>query len=103
VANSAAVVLAPTGLAFDARTDTLYVTSTGDNTIHSVANAAFTHTDSGKGTVVFNDSTILKGPLGLALAANGDLLTTNGDVFNPNSSVPRSALIEFTPSGRFAG
>jgi hypothetical protein len=103
VANSAAVVLAPTGLAFDARTDTLYVASTGDNAIYAVANAAFTHNGSGKGTVVFSDSTILNGPLGLALAANGDLLTTNGDAFNPNFSGPPSALIEFTPAGKFVG
>jgi hypothetical protein len=33
-ANPAAVVLAPTGLAFDATTDTLYVASTGDNAIY---------------------------------------------------------------------
>jgi len=33
VANEAAVVLSPTGLAFDAKTDTLYVASTGDNAI----------------------------------------------------------------------
>jgi len=103
VPNAAAVVLAPTGLAFDAKTDTLYVASTGDNAIYAVANAAFTHTDGGKGTLVFNDPTHLNGPLGLALAPNGDLLTTNGDAFNPNSSVPPSALIEFTPAGQFVG
>src|SRR5271157_330933 len=66
VPNAAAVVLAPTGLAFDAKTDTLYVASTGDNAIYAVANAAFTHTDGGKGTLVFNDPTHLNGPLGLA-------------------------------------
>jgi sugar lactone lactonase YvrE len=102
-ANSGAVVLAPTGLAFDAQTDTLYVASTGDNAIYAVANAAFTHNGSGKGTVVFNDPAILNGPLGLALAANGDLLTTNGDAFNPNFNGPPSALIEFTPAGHSVG
>jgi hypothetical protein len=103
VPSMAAVVLAPTGLAFDVSTDTLYVASTGDNAIYAVANAAFRHTDSGKGTVVFNDPNHLNGPLGLALAANGDLLTTNGDAFNPNSTVPPSVLIEFTPHGHFVG
>jgi hypothetical protein len=103
VPNAAAVVLAPTGLAFDARTDTLYVASTGDNAIYAVANAAFRHADAGKGTLVYNDPAHLNGPLGLALAANGDLLTTNGDAFNPNSSVPPSALIEFTRAGQFVG
>ena len=103
VPNAAAVVLAPTGLAFDARTDTLYVASTGDNAIYAVRNAAITQTDHGKGTLVFNDPNHLNGPLGLALAPNGDLLTTNGDAFNPNSSVPPSELIEFTPAGQFVG
>jgi hypothetical protein len=102
-ANSGAVVLAPTGLAFDAQTDTLYVASTGDNAIYAVANAALTHNGSGKGTVIFNDPTILNGPLGLALAANGDLLTTNGDAFNPNFTGPPSALIEISPAGHFVG
>jgi sugar lactone lactonase YvrE len=34
VPNAAAVVLGPTGLAFDAETDTLYVASTADNAIY---------------------------------------------------------------------
>src|ERR1700730_12062336 len=37
--NAAAVVLGPTGLAFDAGSDTLYVASTGDNSIYAVHNA----------------------------------------------------------------
>jgi DNA-binding beta-propeller fold protein YncE len=38
--NSAALVLGPTGLAYDKNTDTLYVASTADNAIFAVPNAA---------------------------------------------------------------
>jgi sugar lactone lactonase YvrE len=99
--NASAVVLGPTGLAFDPRTDTLYVASTGDNAIYAIGNAAFTSSDGGKGKLIFNDANHLNGPLGLVLAPNGDLITTNGDAFNPASSVPPSELVEFTPEGRF--
>ena len=36
------------------------------------------------------------------LAPNGDLLTTNGDAVNPDSTQP-SELIEFTTKGKFVG
>jgi len=100
--NGPAVVLGPTGLAFDPRTDTLYVASTGDNAIYAIRNAALTFSDGGKGKLIFNDAAHLNGPLGLVLAPNGDLITTNGDAFNLiNSSVPPSELVEFTPTGQF--
>ncbi len=38
----------------------------------------------------------------MALASNGDLLTTNGDAVNSDPTQP-SELIEFTPKGRFVG
>jgi hypothetical protein len=103
VASSAAVVLAPTGMAFDPRTDTLYVASTGDNAIYAVSRAGHRHSDGGKGTLIFNDPNHLNGPLGLALAPNGDLLTTNGDAFSTSSNVAPSELIEITRSGQFVG
>lgn len=101
--SAAAVVLAPTGLAYDRRSDTLYVASTGDNAIYAVPHAAYGTTDVGKGRLVFNDPAHLNGPLGLALAPNGDLLTTNGDAFTatPPPGLPPSGLIEFTPGGQF--
>ena len=99
--NASAVVLGPTGLAFDPRTDTLYVASTGDNAIYAIGNAAFTSSDGGQGKLIFSDANHLNGPLGLVLAPNGDLVTTNGDAFNPASNVPPSELVEFTPEGRF--
>ena len=99
--NGPAVVLGPTSLAFDPRTDTLYVASTGDNAIYAIRNAALTFSRDGKGKRMFNNDAYLNGPLGLVLAPNGDLITTNGDAFNLNSSVPPSELVEFTPKGQF--
>jgi len=98
--NGPAVVLGPTGLAFDPRTDTLYVASTGDNAIYAIRNAALTFSDGGKGKLIFNDATHLRGPLGLVLAPNGDLITANGDAVNPDPT-QNSELVEFTPTGQF--
>jgi len=97
--DPAALVIGPTGLVFDSSKDLLYVASTGDNTVFSIAGASTT-TDNGMGTVVYSDPAHLHGPLALAMAPNGDLLTTNGDAVNPD---PRhnSEIVEFTPSGSF--
>jgi hypothetical protein len=94
--------LGPTGLAFNATKDLLYVASTEDNTIFSVPNAAKTTDGTGTGNIVYQDPAHLRGPLGLALAPNGDLLTTNGDGVNPDPT-QASELVEFTPSGEFVG
>jgi uncharacterized protein (TIGR03118 family) len=100
--NGAALVLGPTGLAYDAATDTLYVASTDDNAIFAVEHAGRTHHDGGMGSVVFNDPNHLRGPLGLVLAPNGDLITANGDAVNGDSTQP-SELVEFTKQGQFVG
>jgi hypothetical protein len=105
--NDLAVVLGPTGLALDPTNNgTLYVASAADNTIYKVTNAFGTGTSGTPmptGEPIFSGETNhLNGPLGLVLAPNGDLITTNGDAFNPSSSlVPRSELVEFTPGGTF--
>jgi uncharacterized protein (TIGR03118 family) len=101
--NPAALVLGPTGLAFDAKTGTLYVASAADNAIFAIANAAKATKDQGMGKLVTSDAKHLNGPLGLALAPNGDLIAANGDAFNPNSKVPPNLLLEFTPQGTFVG
>ncbi len=95
-----ALVVGPTGLAFDARTETLYVASTGDNAIYAVHNAGRTAQDQGKGDLVYSDIAELRGPLGLVLAPNGNLIASNGDAVNGDSNHP-SELIEFTRSGHF--
>jgi DNA-binding beta-propeller fold protein YncE len=99
VPNAAAVVLGPTGLAFDAGTDTLYVASTADNAIYAVSHASHLATAGGRGGLVFSDAH-LRGPLALRFAPNGDLLTANGDAVNGDPLHP-SEMVEFTKSGHF--
>jgi hypothetical protein len=99
-ADPAALVLGPTGLAFDARRDVLYVASTLDNEIFAVPNAERLRSDQGTGVVVYNDPAHLHGPIGLALAPNGNLIAANADAVNadPNQN---SEIVEFTPKGQF--
>jgi len=94
-------VMGVAGLAYDASKDVLYVASTEDNGIFAVANASTT-TDQGPGTLVYRDSVHLHGPVGLLLAPNGDLITSNDDAVpvNPDPSQP-SEVVEFTPTGQF--
>ena len=95
-----AVILGPTGLAFDGRSGTLYVASTAENAIYAVANAGRASASVNRGRLVFADSHLI-GPLALKFAPNGDLLTANGDATaNADPSHP-SEIVEFTPSGRF--
>lgn len=97
--NQGAVILGPTGLAFDEQTDTLYVASTADNIIYSVPDASGRTTAVNLGTVVFSDSH-LRGPLALKFAPNGHLLTANGDAVNADPFHP-SEIVEFTKTGQF--
>jgi DNA-binding beta-propeller fold protein YncE len=97
--DPAALVLGPTGLAFDETTDTLYVASTADNAIYSIGHASSGKTAVKKGTLVFSDMR-LRGPLALRFAPNGDLLTANGDAINADAAHP-SEIVEFTKHGRF--
>jgi hypothetical protein len=45
----------------------------------------------------------LNGPLALALAPNGHLITANNDNTISGSTVPPSEYVEFTKSGHFVG
>ena len=98
--DPAALVVGPTGLAYDAAHDLLYVASTNDNAVFAVPRAASRMRDDGPGRVVYQDNEHLHGPLALALAPNGDLVTANGDAVNPNPQ-QSSEIVEFTPQGRF--
>ena len=100
--DPAAFEIGPTGLAYDPVHDVLYVASTGDNTIFSISHAGVRQTDAGMGQVVYHDDAHLRGPLGLVLAPNGDLITTNGDAVNGDPTQP-SEIVEFTKSGQFVG
>jgi sugar lactone lactonase YvrE len=96
-----ALAVGPTSLAFDPIHDLLYVASTADNAIYSISNALFRLNAVHKGNLVFS-SPNLRGPLGLALLPDGNLITSNGDAVNGNPADP-SELVEFTPTGKFIG
>ncbi|WP_432260968.1 hypothetical protein [Cupriavidus sp. TMH.W2] len=98
--DAAALVIGPTGLAYDAAHDVLYVASTNDNAVFAISHAAALTQDNGPGTVIYQDNDHLRGPLALALAPNGDLVTANGDAINANQQ-HGSEIIEFTPQGQF--
>jgi uncharacterized protein (TIGR03118 family) len=100
--DMAALVVGPTGLAYDRKTDTLYVASTGDNEIFAIRDASDTRRDNGTGRVVVNDPAHLHGPLGLVLAPNGDLIASNGDAVNADPA-HSNEIVEFTPHGAFVG
>jgi hypothetical protein len=100
--------LGPTGLAYDEENDILYVASTLDNAIFKILNAGVRTTAVSKGMLVSNDPKFLRGPLGLVLAPNGNLLTANGDAptVNPPPATPPplpSEIVEFTKEGTFIG
>ena len=98
--DPAALVLGPGGLAYDAQHDTLYVTSMVDNSVFAISKASKTTKDMGTGRLVYQDNVHLHGPIGLALAPNGDLITANGDGVNVDANQP-SELVEFTKTGQF--
>lgn len=99
VPNAAALILGPTGLAYDLATDTLYVASTADNVIYSVAQAGHRTNPVLHGKVAFADEH-LRGPLALRFAPNGNLLAANGDAVNADVLHP-SEIVEFTKWGQF--
>jgi DNA-binding beta-propeller fold protein YncE len=97
--NVAALVLGPTGLAYDEQSDTLYVASTDDNAIFAIPAASQRTSPVKMGNPVFADSH-LRGPLALRFAPNGNLLTANGDAVNSDVLHP-SEIVEFTKWGQF--
>jgi hypothetical protein len=104
--DPAALIVGPTGLAYDAENDTLYVASTADNEIFAVPHAATANQSKGTGTVAYQDNAHLRGPLALAFAPNGHLLTSNGDaptVTPPSTQTQNSEIVEFTKGGKFIG
>ncbi|MEB4631953.1 NHL repeat-containing protein [Burkholderia contaminans] len=98
--DPSALVVGPTGLAYDPNIDVLYVASTGDNAVFAIQNAASTKRNGGVGRMIYFDAAHLHGPLALALAPNGHLVTANGDAVNADPQQP-SEIVEFTVDGRF--
>ena len=93
-------VVGPTGLVYDATTDTLFVASTGDNVVFAVHYAGTTSQDQGKGQIIYEDNVHLHGALAMEEAPNGHLLVTNSDGINPDPNQP-SEIVEFTKDGKF--
>ena len=89
--NSAeALVLGPTGLAL-ASNGTLYVASTDGNKIFAISEAMTRTSPAAKGGTVLTEGGHLKEPLGLVLAPNGNIITSNGGDGN---------MVETTPAGQ---
>ena len=93
--DPAALVVGPTGLAFGCGGQ-LYVADTVNNRIAVIPFAVWRWSPLGGGGITLTSGGALSGPLGLALAPNGDVLAANGGNGN---------LVEVTPfgaSGRLA-
>ncbi len=86
--DPAALVIGPTGVGFSPN-GTLYVADTLANRIAAIPDALSRTTDAGTGDTV-SEGDALNGPLGLAVAPNGHILTVNGNDGN---------LVEITPDG----
>jgi hypothetical protein len=91
---------APTGLVYDAKKDVLYVASSADNAVYAVSDAGDRTHDGGTGKLIYTDTKHLHGPLGMAMAPNGHLLTSNNDAINSDPNQP-SEIVEFTIEGKF--
>ena len=83
-----ALVIGPTGLGLG-ENGTLYVADTLENRIAAIPNAVTRPGSAGTGNTV-SAAKALNGPLGLAVAPNGNILTVNSNDGN---------MVETTPSG----
>ena len=85
-----ALAIGPTGVAL-APDGTLYIADTLDNRISAVPQALTRTTPAPDGGGTVSQGKKLKQPLGLTLAPNGDILTTNAGDGN---------IVETTPAGK---
>jgi hypothetical protein len=81
-----ALVIGPTGVGL-ASDGTLYVADTVGSRIAAIANAPFRASSAGRGRTV-STAGGLNGPLGLAIAPNGDILTVNAGDGNAVETTP---------------
>lgn len=87
--DPAALVIGPTGVAFDSRRGVLYVADSVSNRIAAIPNALFRPNSAGTGRTV-SENGALNDPLGMSLAPNGNILTVNGNDGN---------IVETEPDG----
>jgi hypothetical protein len=87
--DPAALVIGPTGVAFDDDTGILYVADSLDNRIAAIPNALFRFRSAGTGFTV-SEGGALNDPLGLVLAPNHHILSANGDDGNIVETNPRT-------------
>jgi hypothetical protein len=99
-ADPVTFVVSPTGLVYDKNRNVLYVSSTGDNAVFAVFDAADRESDAGRGSLVYEDNKHLHGALAMAPAPNGHLLVSNSDGINSDPKQP-SEIVEFTKYGTF--
>jgi hypothetical protein len=100
--DPAALVLGPSGLAYDPIHDILYVASSTDNAVYQIPTAAAAHSSPVSASVLFDDPTHLHGPLDLTILPNGHLLVADSDGSNVDPNQP-SELVEYTATGEFVG
>jgi hypothetical protein len=98
--DPAALALGPSGLAFDAKNDVLYVASSTDDAVYALNGALTAKATLGSGELVYQDSIHLHGPTQMTFAPNGDLLVANSDGLNADPAQP-SEIVEFTTAGQF--
>jgi len=88
--DPAALAIGPTGVAL-APNGTLYLADTLDNRISAIPQAMTRTAPAPDGGTTISEGKHLKQPLGLTLAPNGDILTTNAGDGN---------IVETTPAGK---
>jgi hypothetical protein len=75
--DPAALVIGPTGVAFNPFRNTLYVADSLNNRIAAISNPLSRTTSANTGSTVSSGGS-LNDPLGMTLAPNGEILTVNG-------------------------
>jgi hypothetical protein len=98
--DPAAFEVGPSGLAYDAAHDTLFVSSEVDSSVYAIVGAGNLTSTAGAGARVYQDLTHLHGPLDLALTPDSHLLVANSDGRNADPNQP-SELVEFNLDGDF--
>jgi len=93
--DPAAPVVGPSGLAYNAANDTLYVASSADNAVYEIPTAAAPHMAPVSASLFFQDFTHLHGPLDLTILPNGHFFVANSDGSNADPNQP-SELVEYT-------